>query len=151
MSTCGEATARTMRSVIGWRSIRSLEWTLATTTSSLAEHVVVVIERAVLEDVDLDAGEDPERRHLLVERGHIDELLLQPLLAQPVGDRQARRMIGQHHVVVAETACGASHRLDRRSPVAPRLCRWQSPFSAARYRAPSSVTLTWVSASILST
>ena len=50
-----------------------------------AEHVVVVVERAVLEDVDLDAGEDAERRQLLVELGDVGQLLLQSLPARGRG------------------------------------------------------------------
>ena len=51
------------------------------------EHVVAVVEQAVLEDVDLDAGEDAERREPLVEHGDVGQLLLQPLPAEAVGDR----------------------------------------------------------------
>ena len=43
------------------------------------EHVVVVIERTVVEDVDLDARQDPERRQLLVQRRDDVQLLEQPL------------------------------------------------------------------------
>ena len=43
------------------------------------EHVVVVVERAVVEDVDLDSGEDPERCQLFVQRGDDVELLEQSL------------------------------------------------------------------------
>jgi len=45
----------------------------------LGEEVVVLVERAVLEDVDLDAGEDAERCELGVERVHDVELLAQPV------------------------------------------------------------------------
>ena len=62
--------------------MRSFECTLATTTVDARQHVVGVVERAVLEDVDLDAGEDPERRELLVELGDHVELLEQPLARQ---------------------------------------------------------------------
>src|SRR3546814_6003783 len=43
------------------------------------EHVLVLVERAVLADVDLDAGEDPERSQLLVQALDLVELLEQPL------------------------------------------------------------------------
>ena len=43
---------------------------------------------AVLEDVDLDPGEDAEGRQLLVEPGDLVELGPQPLRAEAVGDRQ---------------------------------------------------------------
>ena len=46
----------------------------------LGEQVVVLVEATVFEDVDLDAGEDAERRELVVEpRDHLE------LLAQPLG------------------------------------------------------------------
>ena len=64
--------------------MRSFECTLATTTSTLGEQLRLLVERAVVEDVDLDAGEDAERRELLVELGDDVELLAQPL------GRQAR-------------------------------------------------------------
>ena len=57
------------------RPCAACECTLATTTSSCDEQVVVEVERAVLEDVDLDAGEDAERRELLVERRDVGQLL----------------------------------------------------------------------------
>ncbi len=119
MSTCGEATARTIRSVIGLPFHPQLGVDAGDDDVELRQDLVVVVERAVLEDVDLDAGEDAERRHLLVEDGDVGELLLQPLPAQPVGDRQPGRVIGEHHVFVAETSRGARHRLDGRAAVAP--------------------------------
>ncbi len=80
-SMCGLAIAATMRRVIEAPSIRSLEWTDATTTSSWASSSGSWSSAPVVEDVDLDPGEDPERRQLVVEAGHDLELL-----AQPVGD-----------------------------------------------------------------
>ena len=68
-----------MRRVIASLSMRSFECTLATTTSTRASMLVVVIERTVVEDVDLDAGQDPERCELLVQRGDDVELLEQSL------------------------------------------------------------------------
>ncbi len=44
-----------------------------------AEHVVAVVEGAVLEDVDLDPGEDAKRGQPLVEPGDLVHLLGQPL------------------------------------------------------------------------
>ena len=74
MSVWGLSIARSMRLVI-WRcSIRSLEWTLATTTSRRRQKVLFLVEGAVLQDVDLDAGQDPERSQLLVQLGHHLEL-----------------------------------------------------------------------------
>ena len=54
------------------------------------EQLFVLVERAVFEDVDLDAGEDPERREVVVERAHDFELFAQPVGREPVGDLQAR-------------------------------------------------------------
>ena len=83
------------------------------------QHVVAVVQRAVLEDVHLDAGEDAERGQLLVEHGHVGKLLLQPLDAEAVGDGEAGRVVGQHHVLVAEGDRRAGHRLDGGTAVAP--------------------------------
>jgi hypothetical protein len=56
----------------------------------LGEQIVVLIQRAVLEDVDLDAGEDPERRELLVEVVHDVELLAQPVGGEALGHSEPR-------------------------------------------------------------
>jgi hypothetical protein len=53
-----------------------------------AEQLLGLVEGAVGVDVALDAGEDPERGELLVERGDLVELALQPGRAQPVGHRE---------------------------------------------------------------
>lgn len=53
------------------------------------EQVAVLVERPVHEDVDLDPGEDPERREPLVELGDLVELGLQPVSVEPVGHREA--------------------------------------------------------------
>ena len=45
----------------------------------LREQLVVLVERPVLEDVDLDPGEDPERRQLVVQVADDLELLAQAL------------------------------------------------------------------------
>ena len=79
MSTCGLATASTIRSVISCAVHRQLRVDAGDDDVELGEQVLVLVERAVLEDVDLDAGEDAERRQLLVERGDLVELVAQPL------------------------------------------------------------------------
>ena len=48
------------------------------------EQLLELVERAVVEDVDLDAGEDAERRELLVQLGDDVELLAQPVGRQAV-------------------------------------------------------------------
>ena len=45
----------------------------------LRQQLVLLVERAVVEDVDLDAGEDPERSQLLVQLGDQRQLLAQSL------------------------------------------------------------------------
>ena len=56
----GLATARTSRRVMAVRSIRSFECARHHHVEPL-EQLDVLVERAVLEDVDLDAGEHAER------------------------------------------------------------------------------------------
>ena len=120
-STCGFATAASIRSVISGAGMRSLVCTLATTTSSSASSSSLLVEAPVVEDVDLDAGQDAEagvdeRR---VELGDVAELRAEPLRGQPVGDRQPRRVVGEHEVLVAELEGRLDHLLDRRAAVGP--------------------------------
>ena len=61
----------------------------------LGEQLVGMVERAVLEDVALDAGEDAERRELLVQSGDDVELLAQPLDREAARDLERRRMVGE--------------------------------------------------------
>ena len=51
------------------------------------EQVLVLVEGAVLEDVDLDAGEDAERGQLVVRAVDLVELGQEPLAVEAVGDR----------------------------------------------------------------
>src|SRR3712207_9027830 len=83
--------------------------------TTLFRSLVGLVEAAVDVDVALDAGEDAERRQLLVERGDDVELLLQPRGGEAVGDGQPRRVVGQRHVLVAERDRGRGHLADRRS------------------------------------
>ena len=96
------------------------------------EQVVVLVEGAVDEDVDLDAGEDPERCQLLVERGDLVELGEQPIAVEAVGDGEARRVVGHHQVLVAQGHGGrgpwSRWRRRRRSRWSGL---WQSPLMAA--------------------
>ena len=61
-SRCGFATAASMRRVIAAESIRSLECTRPDDDVELGEQLGLLVERPVVEDVDLDAGEHAERR-----------------------------------------------------------------------------------------
>ena len=113
------ASAVTSRFVIGFSSMRSSECTLPTTRSRRARSAGVLVEGAIAQDVDLDPGQDPERRQLVVQLRHFVELLLQALRGQPVGDRQPRRVVGEHHVLVAQLAGGLRHLADRRAAIRP--------------------------------
>ena len=87
------------------------------------QHVVGQVERAIFQDVDLHAGQDPEvvpgRGDVGVDRRDLIELFAQALLVQAVGDRQAGGVIGLHHVLVTDRHRGGGHCLDRRAAVAP--------------------------------
>ena len=83
------------------------------------QQLLVLVERAVFQDVDLDAGEDPERREVVVERVHDLELLAQTVGREPVGDLEARRVVGEREVLVPEVAGLAGHRRDRVAAVGP--------------------------------
>ena len=75
---CGFAIAPIIRAVIAARPSQ-LGVHARDDDVELREQLVVLVEGAVLEDVDLDAGEDAERRELLVERVDQVELLAQAL------------------------------------------------------------------------
>ena len=96
------------------------------------EQVVGEVERAVLVDVHLHAGEDLEVVVAGVELGDDVELLQQPVAVESVGDRQAGRVVGEHDVLVAEVRAAAAIA----SIVAPPSLHvewvWQSPRSASR-------------------
>jgi len=62
--------AATMRRVIAADSIRSFECTLPHHDVDAPEQLLRAVERAVLEDVALDSGQDAERLHLLVQLRH---------------------------------------------------------------------------------
>ena len=78
-SVCGFATAASIRAVIAFGVGAQLGVHAGDDDVEPAEQLVGLVEAAVVVDVELDAGEDPERRELLVERGDDVELLLQPL------------------------------------------------------------------------
>ena len=79
---CGFAIAAIMRAVIPSALHPQLRVHARDDDVELGEQLVLLVERAVLEDVDLDAGEDAERRELLVQRVDDVELLAQPLRAR---------------------------------------------------------------------
>ena len=69
--------------------------------------------------------------------GDLVELLGEPLLVQAVRDRQAGRVVGLHHVLVAERDRRRRHRLDRGAAVAPRRVQ----VAVAAQRSPIHLTL----------
>ncbi len=116
---CGLSIAATMRAVMSLASIRNLEWTLATTTSSSPNVSRVQIQRTVLEDVDLHPRQEPERRQLLVHLGHHLELLAQALLVEPVRHGETGRVVRQHQIVAPEVTRRLGHLEDRAAAVGP--------------------------------
>ena len=118
-SVCGLRTAATIRAVISAARHPQHRVHARDHEVELGQQLRLLVQRAVVEDVHLDPGEDPERRQLLVQQRDLDQLGAQPLRGQPVRDRQPGRVIGQHHVLVAEVAGGLRHLPDRRATVGP--------------------------------
>ena len=86
----------------------------------LVEHVVVLVERAVEVDVDLDALEQRERvAEARVDRVDALQLVGEALAGQPVGDGEARGVVGQRHPLLPELDGGEHHLLDGAAAVAP--------------------------------
>ena len=85
----------------------------------LGEQIRLLVEGTVVEDVDLDAGEDPEAGvgQRQVQLRDVAELRAQPVGGQAVGDGQPGRVVGDDQVVVAELARGLDHLLERRSAI----------------------------------
>ena len=69
--------------------------------------------------IPLSRVKPPCPPQVLVDRVDDAELAGQPLDAQPVGDREPRRVVGEHQVLVAELDRGERHLLDRRAAVGP--------------------------------
>ncbi len=78
-----------------------------------------LVQRTVLQDVALDAGEQPERRPARIQPRHRLQLLAQPLRRQTPGHGQPGGVVGQGRPLVAEQRRGAPHLLDRTAPVGP--------------------------------
>jgi len=79
-----------------------------------------LVQGAVGQDVALDAGQQVRPRSGGIERLDHGKLVAQPLGGQPVGYRQAWRVIGDRQVFVAQFRCGHSHILDGAAAVGPR-------------------------------
>ncbi len=76
---CGLAIAATIRGVISADRRAELAVHARHDEVETGEQLVLLVERSVLEDVHLDAGEDPERRELGVDLGDEVQLGAQPV------------------------------------------------------------------------
>jgi hypothetical protein len=85
----------------------------------LGQQVEVLVERAVLEDVHLNAGQDPEGRQILVQLRQDAKLVPQPLSVEPVRHGEAGAVVGQDQVLVAQRTRRLCHFADRAATVGP--------------------------------
>ena len=108
-SACGLSTALDHRRVIDGASIDSFEVHAGHHDVEALEQLGLLIERAVLEDVDLDAGEDRISAQPSPRSSSITSSCLRRRSGrQAVGDRQAGRVVGQRAVLVAQFPCRES-------------------------------------------
>ena len=90
-----------------------------------AQHLLGLVQGAVVEDVDLDALQQPEASpvrgvvEVCIDRLDHLELAGQARDGEAVGDGEPGRVVGEDEVVVAELDRGEGHLLDRRTPVGP--------------------------------
>ena len=85
----------------------------------LGEQVLPLVKRTVLQDVDLDPGQDPERGQRLVELPDQPQLLASGAGGEPARHREAGRVIGQRDPLVPEIAGGRRHLGRRAAAVRP--------------------------------
>ena len=85
----------------------------------LRQQVLVLVQRTVLKDVDLNPAQDAKRRQLFVQLLDDLELLPQPLGVEAVGDRQSGAVIGQGPIGVAQLLRRFGHFTDRAAAVRP--------------------------------
>ena len=83
------------------------------------EHGVGQVQRTVLEDVDLDALQEGQAVHLLLHLGHLARLGDQALSVEAVHHGDARRVVGDAEVGVAQRLRPLRHLEHRRPAVAP--------------------------------
>ena len=83
------------------------------------EQLLLLVEGAVFEDVDLDAGEDPERSQLLVESGHVFELAQEAFTVQTVRHREPGTVVGEHQILVPQVARRLGHLPDGAATIGP--------------------------------
>ena len=70
----------------------------------LRQHLVVQVERAILQNVDFDSGEQTNTGHALLRGANLLDLRERAPLVHPVGDGYGFRMVGERDVFVAELA-----------------------------------------------
>ena len=85
----------------------------------LFQELRVLVQRPVLEDVHLDAGEDAERRQFGIQLGDDVQLLAEAVGIEPVGDGQAGAVVGEGPVAVPELHRRLGHLPDWAPPVRP--------------------------------
>ena len=78
----------------------------------LLEHGVGKVERAVTQDVDLDAGHDGDAFDLVVGGVNASDVLHRPLVVEAVGHGQVLGVVGDGDVLVAALLGGLGHFLD---------------------------------------
>ncbi len=101
------------------------------------QHLRLLVQGAVVEDVDLDAGQQPEVPEPFVDRRDQLELLAQPSRREPVGHLEPGRVVGQRQVVVPELDRRHRHLLDRAAAVAPGRVRVQVTAQRRPHRLPA--------------
>ena len=82
-----------------------------------SEQLLVLVQLAVIEYVDLDTGEQAERYEGLVQLRHHVDLAAQLIGTQAIGDGQPGAVIGEDQVVAPELCGGARHFLYRAATV----------------------------------
>ena len=98
----GSSSARSTRSVICDSSCAKCEWIGRHDDVELREAVVGEIERAVGEDVALDAGQQRQPLEAAVQGADARGVLERAALVEPVGHRQRLAVVGDGDVLVAE-------------------------------------------------
>ena len=126
---CGFAIAPIMRAVIAVLAHLQLRVHARDDDVELGEQLVLLVERAVLEDVDLDAARGCAAARAPRSAGRRVELLAQPVGLEAVRDREPGRVVGHREVLVAELGRGAGHALR------PASRRRTSPSACAGRRA----------------
>ena len=89
------------------------------------EHLVGQIERAIVEDVHLDTTKDADAADARCDCVDFSPLLAQARRVEPVGHREALRVVSQREIFKAGAASADRHLLDRGPPVGPRGMRMQ--------------------------